>query len=502
VKGPVKGITVLVSFKDLKVSSTIRNEDVEQLLNGDNYTENGNFCSVRQFYLKVSNRNLDYTNEVVGPIQLDHEQNYYLTHSMVPEVTQKLVRQLGDLQPYTYEQRKQVSALNILYAGPSIFTDELWPHNYFVSNSPQDANGIGFYYYLLTGLGAQKKDLRIGTICHENGHLLCRFPDLYDYGKRDSDFTPTQGVGSYCLMGAGSWNNEGCTPCPPNAHFRWLVGWCERQLVQPGEITLPPDDFSNCPYWRVTDTESFVLENRSAIGLNRYLPSEGLAVFHCDTLGSNEWQAGTKDRHYQLALVQADGRLDLEHNRNRGDKFDMFRPGQSVNDGMQQPNTRGWNGDPSGLSIDNIRISGDGAITVRINAPQNPNVKEVVQQSDKIIPIPDNYAPGISDALTIEESGRIEMAEVSVRISHSYRGDLRVSLRHGSDGFVVASPDRNDARTDVVVRNLDVTQGFQGGDAKGPWTLMVVDSGMNDLGKLVFWQLKVRYAEVAADKNT
>ena len=40
--------------------------------------------------------------------------------------------------------------------------------------------------YLLTSLGRSAGDLSIGTFCHENGHLLCRFPDMYDYGERDA----------------------------------------------------------------------------------------------------------------------------------------------------------------------------------------------------------------------------------------------------------------------------------------------------------------------------
>jgi M6 family metalloprotease-like protein len=48
---------------------------------------------------------------------------------------------------------------------------------------------------MLTGLGRQKVDLSIGTFCHESGHLLCRFPDMYDYGQRDGDFEKSQGTG-------------------------------------------------------------------------------------------------------------------------------------------------------------------------------------------------------------------------------------------------------------------------------------------------------------------
>jgi subtilisin-like proprotein convertase family protein len=237
-----------------------------------------------------------------------------------------------------------------------------------------------------------------------------------------------------------------------------------------------------------------VLENRCAHGLNKFLPAEGLAVFHCDINGSNEWQDGTPSRHYQVALIQADGRLDLEKNVNDGDQFDLFRPGQSVHDQTQQPNTRKWDGQPSGLSVDSIRISDD-IITVKIGLTQvSGDSKTEVLESNKIINIPDNYVPGISTNLAVTGFGRIEMVQVSLKITHSYRGDLKVSLRHGSSGFEIAKKNINDSNKDLIVTDLDVTQGFQGGEANGNWTLVVADLMSTDFGKLVFWQIKVRYA--------
>ena len=63
----------------------------------------------------------------------------------------------------------------------------------------------------------------------------------------------------------------------------------------------------------------------SQSGSTAICPTRGLAVYHCDTLGSNEWQDGTRNEHYQCALLQADGHLDLENNRNPGDPGDLFQ---------------------------------------------------------------------------------------------------------------------------------------------------------------------------------
>ena len=56
---PVRGLTILVNFQD--VTSTVTRADVEEMLNGANYTRNGNICSAREYFRRVSSGKLDYT---------------------------------------------------------------------------------------------------------------------------------------------------------------------------------------------------------------------------------------------------------------------------------------------------------------------------------------------------------------------------------------------------------------------------------------------------------
>ena len=89
-----------------------------------------------------------------------------------------------DLAQFDSRDEDIVDALNVLYAGQTQYRGELWPHN---SPSTCSFGAIRTDLYLLTSLGRTAADLSIGTFCHENGHLLCRFPDMYDYGERDGD---------------------------------------------------------------------------------------------------------------------------------------------------------------------------------------------------------------------------------------------------------------------------------------------------------------------------
>ena len=69
--GTVRGLTILVTFQD--VGSTVTRQDVEAMLNDEDYTANGNFCSVREYFRLVSDGKLDYSNDVVGPFTLSRD---------------------------------------------------------------------------------------------------------------------------------------------------------------------------------------------------------------------------------------------------------------------------------------------------------------------------------------------------------------------------------------------------------------------------------------------
>ena len=66
--------------------------------------------------------------------------------------------------------------------------------------------------------------------------------------------------------------------------------------------------------------EYILLENRQKTGRDAALPGHGLAVWHIDdTQSSND-----NPLAYKVALVQADGRRDLELLKNQGDSADVF----------------------------------------------------------------------------------------------------------------------------------------------------------------------------------
>ncbi len=356
-EGNIKGLTILVQFKDVK--STVTREDVDNMLNGENYTENGNFCSAQEYFRFMSGGKLNYTNEVVGPVTLSKNRRYYMNHLLVEEALDLAIASGVDLKKFDSQDEGIVDAINILYAGQTQYIGELWPHNYFLELR---RDSMKTHFYMLSSLGRSKEDLSIGTFCHENGHMLCRWPDLYDYGTRDGDFEKSSGLGYYCLMSAGNHNDRGRTPSPVCAYLRYLVDWCDNVvcLDKPGEYQAVHGEYNKVLIFESRKpNEYFLIENRSQLDLDKDIPSSGLAIYHCDILGSNEWQGGTPTNHYQCGLLQADGHLDLETNRNMGDEMDLFKEtAATAISHSTQPSSNLWDGSESGLTISNISTPG------------------------------------------------------------------------------------------------------------------------------------------------
>ena len=489
--GVVRGLTILVEFQD--VTTTVTKQDVEEMLNGQNYTKNGNFCSARDYFLLVSGGKLDYTNVVVGPVKLSRKQQFYVNNSLVPEAMQLAVATGIDLKQFDSRDDGVIDAVNFLYAGQSRYEEELWPHNSFLEMRFGD---MRTNFYLLTGLGSTASDLTIGTFCHENGHLLCRFPDMYDYGNREGDGVKSAGIGSYCLMGAGNHLNNGRTPAPVCAYLRDLAGWCDTvvDLSQPGLKEAKHADYRTVMKYRTDKfNEYFIVENRTKMGLDQHLPSSGLAVYHCDTDGSNEFQEGSSTKHYQCALLQADGRMDLERNNNRGDGGDLYGSisGTALSHATT-PSSRQWDNVDSRLVLSQITAPGE-VIKFRIG----PEVVGQVISAEVAagIEIPDNNTAGISSKLALTQAGLTRRIRAGVGITHTFIGDLQVELVSPS-GDRALIHDRKGGDQDNLQQIFDSSANtalaaLLGKPAAGDWELRVRDVVGQDTGKLDKWNLEI-----------
>jgi len=111
--------------------------------------------------------------------------------------------------------------------------------------------------------------------------------------------------------------------------------------------------------------------------------------------------------------------------------------------------------------------------------------------------IPDNNPTGVRDTLTVASEGEITAVEVFVDITHTYIGDLMVTLISPA-GTPVVLHSRTGGSTHNLVgwypgeltphESLDALVGEQ---ASGEWVLWVADQAGSDVGTLNEWCVKV-----------
>jgi subtilisin-like proprotein convertase family protein len=125
----------------------------------------------------------------------------------------------------------------------------------------------------------------------------------------------------------------------------------------------------------------------------------------------------------------------------------------------------------------------------RQQPPPSGNV--VRREATPNLAIPDANATGVSSSVEVEEAFDASRVSVSVDITHSYRGDLRVVLRHGDREQVLH--DQSGGSLDNLNLAVDATT-FAGTSARGTWTLVVSDVAKTDTGSLVRWSIDLTRA--------
>jgi extracellular elastinolytic metalloproteinase len=110
-------------------------------------------------------------------------------------------------------------------------------------------------------------------------------------------------------------------------------------------------------------------------------------------------------------------------------------------------------------------------------------------------PVPDNQPAGITNVLTVSQSGQIARLEISVDIEHTFIGDLRVSVTTPT-GRTVVLHNRAGGGTHNLVKSYSSEdnaslQALVGDQAQGDWILQVADLVRQDVGTLRRWSLEM-----------
>jgi len=354
----MRNLVVLMRFADHANRTLPSPSDYDVLMNGPG--GRGTVAptgSVRDVFASNSYGTFVLESTVYPWITLSRNESYYAeNNSGIGERIFEGIREVldaiqsdpfFDLSHFNADGDEYIDAITIIHSGYGAEfggtdchgakeRDRIWSHKYFMHTGPwTSADGMVTVsnYNINPGLwGVCGSEVsRIGVIAHEASHFL-GLPDLYDPDGGE-------GIGSYCLM-ADSWGVDGSQRYPP-----MMSPWSKIQLGWLAPTTLEVrGDYSLRRSWEYPDvykirlgsaSEYLLIENRQPGSYDVLLPQGGLAVWHVDddmsqfanSLEGYPGQLGWPEngKHYQVALLQADGKYDLERGRNRGDYSDLFR---------------------------------------------------------------------------------------------------------------------------------------------------------------------------------
>ncbi|MCB9857886.1 MAG: M6 family metalloprotease domain-containing protein [Phycisphaerales bacterium] len=360
--GSVLGLTLVVDFSD--EVGTIAISEIDNFLNQVSYSGNSNNGSVADYFFDVSDGNLTYTNNVpVAYYRAVNPKTYYDSNiaagtkarELVLEALNALETAGHDFSQYDANSDGNIDAVNLFYAGTPTygFAKGLWPHQWTLSPT-FTADGKTATAYQITNIGT---GLQMGTFCHESGHLLMGWPDLYD-SEGDSS-----GVGDYDLMGTLAASAFDTNPPEPGAYLKELAGWANVNLLTTPATGLSLVAGTNTFYKFVNPLDSnefFILENRQKTGRDASLPDAGIAIWHIDlNVADNNDQNHTTALHYQASLEQADGLFQLENFTNYGNAGDLYdSAGVTTFDDTTTPDSDWWDGSQSNLAISSVSANG------------------------------------------------------------------------------------------------------------------------------------------------
>lgn len=357
--GNLKVAVILVDFSDKPMNQSKKR--FEDLFFSQGVIPTG---SVKEYYTEVTGGLVNITGQVVGPYRMPRKLSQYAhgdsgTGNALPnartlaEDAAKAANAYINFSPYDNNNDGYVDAFVVIHAGPGAevtgSSNDIWSHKW-VLPKVYNADGTHIYAYLTV-----PEDCELGVCAHELGHLLFGFPDLYDV-----DYT-SEGLGDWCLMAGGSWNNNGATPAHPCAWCKMQQSWVTtvQQSTNKANVTINDVKTGKTIYRLWKDggpgNEYFLVENRTKKNYDKFLPNEGLLIYHIDDAIDDN----SNELHYKVSLVQADAKQDLEKGKNSGDAGDVW-PGTSKRKTFSRttkPNSKSYGGLDTRVALRKIKFA-------------------------------------------------------------------------------------------------------------------------------------------------
>ncbi len=316
VTGSGKSLIILVNFKDKAYVTPTPLTAFTNLLNQPGYSTNGGTGSAKDYFMASSYGKFAPQFDVVGPFDLPSNMSIYGgndTNGDDKNPAQMIVDACAladptvDFTQYDTDNDGFVDNVFVYYAGYNEAeggaANTVWPHRWSIFSAgittgiTFDGKKIEDYACTSELQGASGSNMcGIGTFCHEFGHVL-GLPDYYD-----TSGTQSNTLDYWSIMDYGAYSNEGRTPPVYSAYDRFYLGYSSPvEINQPSNVVLLPlyqgttipantDKQSyllsatthNLSGTSPNPKEFFIVEYRKTTGWDKYLPGEGMLIWHID----------------------------------------------------------------------------------------------------------------------------------------------------------------------------------------------------------------------------
>jgi len=384
--GNVVGLTILIDFSDVP-GTVVTQAQIDDYCNKPNYTGFSNAGSIYDYFSVQSGGNLRYNNTVTYYVRVPNPKSYYNNtsvdcgtcgRSLLNDALNVLIANgynFSNLTTKVVSGKNYVRACNVLFAGADsgVWSYGLWPHRSSIT-AKLVASNTYIYDYQITEIGTTA-NLTIGTVCHENGHMLLGYPDLYSYDGNAAN------IGNFSLMASSGSTH----PVNIDSYLKEASGWMnviDLNSTSQQRCTVQVDGNQVYRYLNPAKaTEYFMFEVRDNTGYegpyggsaSSVNPSAGLVAYHVFETGSNPYSSIWTSRNptnsyskpYELLVVEANqAALNPWYDDPQPDGNDAFKStGKNYISDNTTPALKFWDGTgrntASGCIITNI--SPDGA---------------------------------------------------------------------------------------------------------------------------------------------
>lgn len=301
----VYGVCVLIDFPETKSDVSI--DQIATFFNSDTEALFGNTMSVKKYFQWISGGKLTYINYIPKDFYTAENSLSYYSPSTATEYTTELFYPEIEKALKSYTKEKDgfdvtdlttkdgaIRAINVYYAGTCTnkWATGLWPHQ---GGYQFDLTEFGFYRwayhsYQMSYIG---KELQLGTVVHENGHLLCGWPDFYTYDGHSDNNASVYNIGD-----AFSIFSEK-EPAYPNPWALDKMGWLSNKIditdYDNGKLVTLTEGVGNVAVYRGgnnSNQEKYYLEIRDGYQTDYWNKTSeyGIFIWHSNDAGDNNYE--------------------------------------------------------------------------------------------------------------------------------------------------------------------------------------------------------------------